>query len=46
MGRALVLNASDSPLAVVPARRAVVLVLKDKAEVVVSNGMVFRSATI
>ena len=35
MGRALVLNATDSPLAVVPARRAVVLVLKEKAEVVV-----------
>ena len=33
MGRALVLNVSDSPLAVVPARRAVVLVLKEKAEV-------------
>jgi 5-methylcytosine-specific restriction endonuclease McrA len=43
MGRALVLNASDAPLAVVSARRAVVLVLKEKAEVVVSNGMVFRS---
>ena len=43
MGRALVLNASDPPLAVVPARRAVVLVLKDKAEVVLSNGMVFHS---
>ena len=35
MGRALVLNATDAPLAVVPARRAVVLVLKEKAEVVV-----------
>jgi 5-methylcytosine-specific restriction endonuclease McrA len=43
MGRALVLNASHQPLAVVSARRAVVLVLKDKAEVVVSNGQVFRS---
>jgi 5-methylcytosine-specific restriction endonuclease McrA len=43
MGRALVLNASHQPLAVVTARRAVVLVLKDKAEVVVSNGMIFRS---
>ncbi|MBI2237785.1 MAG: HNH endonuclease [Actinobacteria bacterium] len=43
MGRALVLNVSDSPLAVVTARRAVVLVLKDKAEVVVSNGLVFHS---
>jgi len=46
MGRALVLNASDAPLAVVPARRAVVLVLKDKAEVVVTNGLVFRSVAI
>ena len=43
MGRALVLNASHQPLAIVPARRAVVLVLKDKAEVIVSNGQVFRS---
>ena len=43
MGRALVLNATDAPLAVVPARRAVVLVLKDKAEVVRSNGMVFHA---
>ena len=43
MGRALVLNASDSPLAVVAARRAVVLVIKDKAEVVLSNGAIFRS---
>jgi 5-methylcytosine-specific restriction endonuclease McrA len=43
MGRSLVLNATERPLAVVPARRAVVLVLKDKAEVVVSNGIVFRS---
>ncbi|HEV8563580.1 MAG TPA: HNH endonuclease [Actinomycetota bacterium] len=43
MGRALVLNATDAPLAVVPARRAVVLVLKDKAEVVMSNGMIFHA---
>jgi len=43
MARALVLNATDHPLAVVPARRAVVLVLKDKAEVVASNGLIFRS---
>jgi 5-methylcytosine-specific restriction endonuclease McrA len=43
MGRALVLNGSDQPLAVVPARRAVVLVLKHKAEVVSANGLVFRS---
>lgn len=46
MGRALVLNATEQPLAVVPARRAVVLVLKEKADVVVSNGMVFRSETL
>ena len=43
MGRSLVLNVSDRPLAVVTARRAVVLVLKHKAEVVVSNGVVFHS---
>jgi 5-methylcytosine-specific restriction endonuclease McrA len=43
MGRALVLNATEAPLAVVAARRAVVLVLKDKADVVVSNGAIFRS---
>jgi 5-methylcytosine-specific restriction endonuclease McrA len=43
VGRALVLNATLQPLAVVPARRAVVLVLKRKAEVVRSNGQVFRS---
>ncbi|MGH2657793.1 MAG: HNH endonuclease, partial [Actinomycetota bacterium] len=43
MGRSLVLNASYDPLAVVAARRAVVLVLKEKAEILESNGMVFRS---
>ncbi|HEX9891415.1 MAG TPA: HNH endonuclease [Actinomycetota bacterium] len=43
MGRSLVLNASFDPLAVVPARRAVVLVLKEKAEILESNGAVFRS---
>jgi 5-methylcytosine-specific restriction endonuclease McrA len=46
MGRALVLNASHQPLAVVSARRAVVLMLKDKAEVLVPNGQVFRSERI
>jgi 5-methylcytosine-specific restriction endonuclease McrA len=46
MGRALVLNATDAPLAVVPARRAVVLVLKDKADVVQTNGMVFHAERI
>ena len=34
MGRALLLNASFEPLSVVPMRRAVVLVLKEKAEVI------------
>ena len=43
MGRSLVLNATFEPLGVVAARRAVVLVLKDKADVVESNGVVFRS---
>src|SRR3989337_290024 len=43
MGRALVLNATFEPLAVVPARRAVVLVLKEKAEVLATDGVVFRS---
>ena len=43
MGRSLVLNASLQPLGVVPARRAVVLVLKEKAEIVHRNGAEFRS---
>jgi 5-methylcytosine-specific restriction endonuclease McrA len=43
LGRSLVLNATYEPLAVVAARRAVVLVLKDKAEIIESNGLVFRS---
>jgi len=46
VGRSLVLNASHQPLAVVPARRAVVLVLKEKADVIVSDGVVFRSERI
>jgi 5-methylcytosine-specific restriction endonuclease McrA len=37
------LNASYEPLCVVSARRAVVLVLRDKAEIVQRNGAVFRS---
>lgn len=37
MARALVLNASYEPLCVVPVRRAVVLVLKQKAEVVAAS---------
>lgn len=43
MGRALLLNASFEPLCVVPVRRAVVLLLKDKAEVVSRNGAWVRS---
>src|SRR5207253_7634743 len=43
VGRALVLNATEQPLAVVAARRAVVLVLKEKAIVVHANGVLFRS---
>ncbi len=43
MGRSLVLNASFEPLAVVAATRAIVLVLKEKAVTVETNGQVFRS---
>lgn len=43
MGRALVLNATYEPLCVVPIRRAVVLVLKEKAEVVHENGGALHS---
>ena len=43
MARALLLNASFEPLCVVSSRRAVVLVLKDKAEIVHRNGAEMRS---
>lgn len=43
MGRALVLNATFEPLCVVSARRALVLVLKQKAELVHQNGSAFHS---
>ena len=43
MGRSLVLNASYQPLCVVPVRRALVLALKGKAEVLHSNGHIFHS---
>jgi 5-methylcytosine-specific restriction endonuclease McrA len=43
LGRALLLNASFEPLCVVPMRRAVVLVLKEKAEIVARNGAEIRS---
>ena len=43
MGRALVLNATYEPLCIVPARRAVCLVLDDKAEVLHADGELMRS---
>lgn len=43
MPRALVLNASNEPLSIVSARRAVVLVLRDKAELVEAGQEAWRS---
>ncbi|MGY6500224.1 MAG: HNH endonuclease [Acidimicrobiales bacterium] len=43
MGRALVLNASFEPLSVISARRAVVLVLSDKADMVHPSGHAFHA---
>ncbi|MBA2337116.1 MAG: HNH endonuclease [Acidimicrobiia bacterium] len=43
MPRALVLNATYEPLSVVSARRAVVLVVRERAEVVESNGHIYHS---
>jgi 5-methylcytosine-specific restriction endonuclease McrA len=43
MGRALVLNASYEPMCVVSHRRAVVLLLSEKAEVVTDTGIVLHS---
>lgn len=43
MPRALVLNATYEPLSVVPVRRALVLVLRERADVVESNGFVWHS---
>lgn len=45
-GPVLVLNASMEPLAVIDARRAIVLAFSGKAEVVHENGACFRSPTI
>jgi 5-methylcytosine-specific restriction endonuclease McrA len=45
-GKALVLNVTMEPLCVVPARRAVVLVLADKADLLHANGHRFRSERI
>jgi 5-methylcytosine-specific restriction endonuclease McrA len=44
MAQALVLNATYEPLSVVPARRAVVLVVREKAEMVHSDGRRWASA--
>ena len=46
MERALVLNASYQPICVVPVRRAVVLVLKEKADVLVPGDGLVRGATL
>jgi 5-methylcytosine-specific restriction endonuclease McrA len=45
MSRALVLNATYEPLCVVPSRRALMLVLDEKAEVITAGDGCFRSAT-
>ena len=44
--KALVLNASNEPLSVVPVRRAVGWVLHDRADVVASNGKIWRSERV
>ncbi|MFB3051976.1 MAG: HNH endonuclease, partial [Acidimicrobiia bacterium] len=46
MARALVLNASYEPLSVVSERRAVVLVLTEKANVVVTKDEIWNSETL
>jgi 5-methylcytosine-specific restriction endonuclease McrA len=46
LGRALLLNASHEPLCVVPMRRAVVLVLKEKAEIIARNGAELHSERV
>lgn len=43
MSRALVLNASYEPLCVVSHRRAVVLLLSDKAEIITGTGLTLHS---
>lgn len=43
MSRALVLNASYEPLSVVSSRRAAVLLLADKADMIFASGEQFRS---
>lgn len=46
VSRALVLNASFEPLCIVSTRRALLLVLDDRAEMVESTGAVFHSPSI
>ena len=46
VSRALILNASLEPLSVVPVRRALVLVLRERADVLVTNGALWRSEAI
>ena len=46
MPRSLVLNASLEPLSVVPVRRALVLVLRDRADVLATNGAIWRSEMV
>jgi 5-methylcytosine-specific restriction endonuclease McrA len=46
LGRALVLNATYEPICVVSSRRALVLILDDKAELLHSTGFEFRSARV
>ena len=46
MGRALVLNATYEPIGVVSARRAVVLALGDKVDVVTESGELITSARL
>lgn len=43
MSRALLLNATYEPLCIVPTRRALVLILSDKAELLAAGEAVFRS---
>lgn len=46
MRRALVLNATFEPLSVVPARRAICLLLAEKAELIEADDAVVRSETL
>ncbi|MBK5287966.1 MAG: HNH endonuclease, partial [Acidimicrobiia bacterium] len=46
MNRTLLLNATFEPLCLVSFRRAIVLVLKDKAEVIARNGAEFHSERV